>query len=399
MPHYRICCLVALGIFLCSKSQAQEPLCHEGIGNFQAEFQSTGVALHAGATRNGELAARSCEASLTWDKHSLEVASGVPQIDVDAVGVDLGFGPPVTTLQIKQTDRDCCMEYRVYSLTKPPRLLRTIRGGQSFRSEDTDLDGQIEIWTDDSAAFAGFDGLILAELDSPPRIVLRASRGRLLDVTSEFQPYFDREIGHLRAEVNPDALRAFKGTDGRLSSDLGLAAEQMHQLRTTKVKVLEIVWSYLYSGREQQAWNSLAEMWPAKDVDRIRAAIVGARARGLGSQTDGVSVARPTRRKKRIAVFDATNESPIDKMDFTPPEPIMITRPAEADSGRNPYSSEALLNLVIDSAGKVRSAEPSGKMPVDPGLIRATSDWKFIPGRKAGRAMACQIRMAVGPRQ
>jgi hypothetical protein len=44
-----------------------------------------------------------------------------------------------------------------------------------------------------------------------------------------------------------------------------------------KAKVLEIVWAYVYSGREQQAWRSLTEMWPVTDADRIPTAILNAR--------------------------------------------------------------------------------------------------------------------------
>jgi hypothetical protein len=36
----------------------------------------------------------------------------------------------------------------------------------------------------------------------------------------------------------------------------------MHRRRVTKIKVLEIVWAYMDSGREVQAWEALAEMWP-----------------------------------------------------------------------------------------------------------------------------------------
>jgi len=73
-----------------------------------------------------------------------------------------------------------------------------------------------------------------------------------------------------------------------------------------KAKVLEIVWSYLYSGREQEAWRSLADMWPALDVDRIRAAILNARARGIRAQVDGVSTAIPSGREIHAKIFDAT---------------------------------------------------------------------------------------------
>jgi hypothetical protein len=56
---------------------------------------------------------------------------------------------------------------------------------------------------------------------------------------------------------------------------------------------------------------------------------------------------------------------------------------------------ELLLDLVIDSAGKVRSAEASGKTKwADADLLRAT-EWKFIPAFKGNRPVACRSRLAV----
>ena len=58
--------------------------------------------------------------------------------------------------------------------------------------------------------------------------------------------------------------------------------------------------------------------------------------------------------------------------------------------------SELLLDLVIDSAGKVRSAEPAGKTKwADADLLRATEEWKFIPAFKGNRPVACRSRLAV----
>jgi hypothetical protein len=58
--------------------------------------------------------------------------------------------------------------------------------------------------------------------------------------------------------------------------------------------------------------------------------------------------------------------------------------------------AELLLDLVIDSAGKVRSAEPAGKTKwADAELLRATQEWKFIPAFKGNRPVACRSRLAV----
>jgi hypothetical protein len=67
-------------------------------GSFQAEFD-TGVTVQARAAKTGELATRTCEATLGWDKDSLIIATNSSQIDVDTFGVDLGLGVPVATFK------------------------------------------------------------------------------------------------------------------------------------------------------------------------------------------------------------------------------------------------------------------------------------------------------------
>jgi hypothetical protein len=63
-------------------------------------------------------------------------------------------------------------------------------------------------------------------------------------------------------------------------------------------------------------------------------------------------------------------------------------------------SQQGLLELVIDSAGKVRSAEPSDNTKsFNADLIAATAEWKFIPAFKAGRAVASRIRLPVSAKR
>jgi hypothetical protein len=390
-----------VAIFLClisaaagTLAQPQDVLCDGGNGSFQAKFQSTGVAVQVGASRNGELARRSCEAILIWNKHSLPVATDASQVDIDEFGAEIGLGEPVAAFQVKKSERDCCREYYVYSLKEPPRLLQRIIGGESFTAADTDLDGRAEIWTNDAAATSGIDGLTLGEF-TPPTIVLRFSRGKLLDVSGEFSSYFDGENARLRDELDRDDVREFKSSDGKLSLDSRLSAEQLHKLRRVKGKILGIVWGYLYSGRERQAWDALAGMWPAGDIGRIRAAILDARARGIGAQTVGISV-ESNQRKKHTTIFDATGGSTGGRPEVTPPEAILLTRPALIGTSDQ---WESMLDLVVDFAGKVRSVEPAGRGTVDPALIQATAGWKFTPASKDGRAVACRIRLSVSLRR
>ncbi len=401
----------ALALFLLScltasvcHAQIHDVICRDGAGDFDTEFH-TGIKVHVGAARNGELATRVCEATLSWTDQNL-VITAAAQLDVDALGVDLGLAVPVVAFQVKRSTPACCMEYRIYSLRTPPVLVRTIAGGEFFSAADTDLDGRVEIWTDDAASVEGFESLLLSDLDFTPPIVLRFVRGRLLDVSSEFQTYFDQKIVEERVKLNPQDLGDFKSSDGKLASTAALTADRLFHLRRVKVKVLEIVWSYLYSGREQEAWRSLADMWPAADVDRIRAAILNARARGIRAQVDGVSTAIPTGREIHVKIFDATTivapmpgVTPKDvtpQLEITPPKPILMQRPPPLTAYELGLAqSESNLKLVIDSAGKVRSAEMMGNAQVDEGLMNSTSKWKFIPAFSADQPVASRIFLGV----
>lgn len=386
-------------VFSCF-AEAQDVLCDQGVGGFHGEFHSTGIEVTVGASRNSELATRRCEAALAWGKDNIVVAASAWQIDIDTLGADLGLGGPVVAFQVKESDKDCCREYKIYSLTKPPRLLRSLGGGSSFNAADKDLDGRVEIWTDDAAGIEGFDGLSLAELDAAPTIVLRFSHGRLMDVSSEFQPEFDHHILEIQKELRPDDLQDFQNSDGKLASARSQPAERLHKLRRTKARILEIVWAYLYSGREEQAWRSLAEMWPTNDAARVREAIVSARAHGISAQLAAASSEPSPKREKRVTIFDAVMRSEHGKPEVVPPEPILLLRsPGTQASGEESDKLETMVDLVVDSAGKVRSAEAAGKAQVDPALIHAASGWKFIPAYKDGRSVACRTRISVSPKQ
>src|SRR5579864_391738 len=322
--------VVHFGLFLLLASRnasghSDDVLCRNGTGNFDAEFLGN-EKVHVGAVKTGHLATRTCEAILRQADQTVVVATGVSEIDLDTFGTDLGTGGPVAAFQVKKLDSECCRSYQIYSLQKLPHLLRTLTGGSSYGAADVDLDGRVEIWTDDAAALHQFENLSLAELDFPPPVILRFEHNQLLDVSSEFQSYFDDRIAQQRAKLDPRALKDFKDSDGKILPDLSAPPEHMHRLRKTKIAVLEIIWSYLYSGREQQAWNALADLWPPKDAERIRAAIVSARNSGIRAQIDGTQT-NPAKRKKHTEIYDVTTARPDSGV--VPPQGIMLRQPPE----------------------------------------------------------------------
>jgi hypothetical protein len=388
---WRLLPVCALLLFTCAiaetcAAQVQKPLCNKGNNEFQATFR-TGVGVTVESAKSEGLSLRECRAALQWEKENFVVEEKAEQIDLDLFGVDLSKDVPVAAFQIKKTTDACCASYKIYSLEKPPRLLRIVTGGSFFTASDKDFDGRIEVWTDDSAAVNGLDGLPIEYIDYPPAYVLRFENGRLLEANREFQDYFDGVIERVRDEIKPDSLREFKLSDGRLQQDTSSDFARINRLRAVKIQILEIVWAYLYSGREEEAWRNLEEMWPASDAGRIRNAVTDARANGILAQIDGVSATISQARRKKLRIYYQS--------EVTPAKAIYLWRPEPSNSLE--YSlldAEVAIDLVIDSAGKVFSAAPVGTEGItDAGLMSAAKEWKFIPGLKDGHSVASHLRL------
>jgi hypothetical protein len=182
-------------------------------------------------------------------------------------------------------------------------------------------------------------------------------------------------------------------------------------LERTKEKALQIIWDYLYSGREQEAWDALAELWPPADVDRIRTAVLGARARGIRAQVDGTSEKVSSGAEKHTEILDVRtlrSAQPGMKMSegaaenrrsgIVLPVPILIGRQVAEGQEETLANSGLLLDLVIDAAGKVRSVESQDPSFGD-SLNSSTARWKFIPTLRAGRAIASRVFFIISPKR
>lgn len=383
-------CLIFSVVLLSSACLAQEHdvLCNAGNTSFEASFR-TGVTVSIGPRKGSGFSTRACQGTLSWGKQKLVIASGIPLLDLDMFGVDLDSGVPVAGFTTAKSSDSCCRTYQIYSLSQPPQLLRTVTGGGFFEAADTDLDGAVEIWTDDSSAVDGFEGLTPVEIAHVPTYVLRLERGGLLDASPEFQGFFDDVIKSVRSKIKPDLLRDFKGSDGRLEANTNappVELVRLHGLRTMKVQALEVVWAYLYSGREKEAWQSLSEMWPAGDVERIRGEILKARSRGILAQLDGMSKGKLIKRRKPI----------FDQNEVTPAQAILMRVYPPQGQDAPVDRKEIHVELVIDSAGKVRSVNPTGDTKLlEQYVLVSASQWKFIPAFKNGRPVASRLHEAI----
>jgi hypothetical protein len=388
--------------------QAYKPLCIQGSNKFHT-FSHTQVEVTVASPQSGGFGQHVCRADLKWGNENLLVADSAAEVDLDLFEVDLEGPGPVAAFQVKESAGECCSDYRIYALTKPVRPVRTLRGGH-FVGADTDLDGRVEIWAEDRAAIDGLDGLTQGEIEYPPTYVLRFEQGRLLDASSDFEDHFDHVIAKVR--VTPEDLLAFLLSDGKLQLSAD-KVDQWRKLRATKVQVLEIVWAYLYSGRESQAWKALQLMWPAADVPRIQGLIVKARSAGIATQIDGVS--KPIASRTKPKVFDDPPTTPSTKItqidtsvqpkhaqifpkeEVTPAAPIYMWRPQPADpNGSVVPDQDEWVDLIIDSAGKVRSVKWTNRgIPPDQVLMAYAFTWKFIPALRHGHSVASELRFAV----
>lgn len=382
-----------------SQSSAQDITCEDGNGEYSTRF-STGVSVVVGPIRKGSFAERACAAKLVWRGQEVSVASDAGQVGIDVLGADLGFGKPVVAFQIDDSGAGSNRTYQIYSLARPPEHFYTIEGADSFGAADTDLDGRVEIWTDDAEVVDGFERIPRADLDFPPTVVLRFEKGRPVDVGSEFLSQYDAEIANLRAQVSEGDLSEFKRSDGQLAATSDRSGEDLHRLVRTKIGVLEIVWAYLYSGREHEAWSALEAMWPPGDLERIRAAISTVRQRGLLRNLDHPG--RQSRRRHRVMIYDAVNTFPSpsvgepDSSQFeqslVKPKSILLRRPPPSPS--EPFrSTNELVELVVDAAGKVRSAKIING--TDNSLVEAAAKWHFVPAFHNGTPVACRFRLSV----
>jgi hypothetical protein len=351
-------------------------LCDHGNNTFRFD-SSSGVSVLVGPSHAERFAARQCAAELVWHKQRLAVADQVPQVDLDLFDVEIGAASPVAAFQVKPSEESCCLNYQIYTLRSSPRLLRTLRGG-FFSAADTNLDGRVEIWAEDAEAVDGLDGLSATTFDFLPTYVLRFEGDRLLDATQEFASHFDAIISGLRAKLTWAQLEDFKSTDGKLALSI-TNLERFRSLHSTKMAVLEMVWSYLYSGREEEAWKALREMWPPSDFERMQAAIADRRKRGILTQIDGL-VPRPAPAKAR-PVYSQSQVTPASAMN-----------PSFPDLG--PWVPTAVdLDLVIDSAGKVHYLRPGTDL--DPYLLAYARAWKFVPATRGGHSVASHLHLSL----
>jgi hypothetical protein len=183
-----------------------------------------------------------------------------------------GDGQPDVVIEGYSGGAHCCWTYWIVSLGVCPRLLASIYNERdvTFRKERS---GQVLIETLDGR-FDYFDGSCHA-CSTFPRVYMRLKRDQLEEVNSEFWPSYQKDIHIARLELKTEELSKFRARD-----------KPDAETDDTRKLVLTIVLAYIYAGRQDQAWQTLDEMWPAQDKERIKALIIEQRGRGFVGRHD-----------------------------------------------------------------------------------------------------------------
>jgi hypothetical protein len=143
----------------------------------------------------------------------------------------------------------------------------------------------------------------------------------------------------------------------------------------------------------------LANYWPATDVERIRAAIANARQKGIRSQIDGTALDTASRKKKHAPIFEVVARDGQSQTQLVPPQPILIREPPPDGARQVSQSTERALDLIVDSAGKVQSAEQRNAKPADAQLESLALQWKFVPASIEERPVACRLHFGIVSRR
>jgi hypothetical protein len=171
----------------------------------------------------------------------------------------------------------CCWTYSIIDLGERPMILPQVENESPFFFFRDSADGKFKILTGDGA-FDYFDGMCHA-CTPFPSVVLEVREGKLRDASAQFVADYDREIAEARSGINQGELGRFLAV-----ADLATNGQAQAESEHLRQAILEVVLSYLYSGREQQAWQELNEMWPANDVQRIKKLILKTRGKGVLSK-------------------------------------------------------------------------------------------------------------------
>ena len=250
--------------------------CYRGDGTFQKQISGFAVSVAKVAMSQGD-----ANTSLDGCHATVADTAGKTIFEATDFGMSLALsgdtmlnGEPGVIFEDFSGGAHCCWTYDFVSLGKQPGLINKLSNQQGIGFEK-EANGQVVMRSADGA-FDYFDGLCHACTPFP--IVYFELKGNsFVDVSKAHIAAYDKQIADARSELKPDRLAAFLKVPQ-------VDAEVKTSFPDTIPEVLTIVFAYLYSGRQTQAWQALGEMWPASDRERIKKLILETRTKGILSQ-------------------------------------------------------------------------------------------------------------------
>ena len=215
--------------------------------------------------------AQSCKFRFTSSNGAV-ILKGANDFVEEPMSVDLDRdGSAEVVLETQELGSAHCGSLYIVHPEEPAKLLKTVENCPGPGVTDVAHDGPVIVmddttfWTEDEK-FVPF----MCHICAPrPTVYFRFGDGKLRNVSGEFVSAYDGEISETRAQLKSSNVKALLGTHDLQQVD-AISRDETNRLGDTPRLVLQIVVDYLYSGREQQAWRMLREMWPAWDEARMR---------------------------------------------------------------------------------------------------------------------------------
>lgn len=195
-----------------------------------------------------------------------------------------GDGKPDLVVAGYSGGEHCCFTYTIVSLQKVPRTIHKISSRSALTFEKR-TDGRVLI----RGAESSLDYFLVPHpMAVVPQIYLKLQGDDLIDVSEQFRPEYDKLIDQARSELTEGDIAKFRASryNDKMFTD---------QLPTVR-RVLTIILNYLYSGREEQGWQALNDLWPISDQARVKNLIQQRRGRGLWAQLNAPNAAHQAER-------------------------------------------------------------------------------------------------------